>query len=40
MAVASIIYGIAAVAVLSLAGRHVCDRPVAPVPESEMAPVA
>jgi MFS family permease len=40
LAVASVIYGIAAFAVLSLAGRHVCDRPVAPVPESEMAPVA
>ena len=40
MAVASIIYGVAAVTVLSLAGRHVCDRPVAPVPESEMAPAA
>src|SRR5438128_661568 len=27
LAVASVIYGIAAFAVLSLAGRHVCDRP-------------
>jgi MFS family permease len=40
LAVASIIYGIAAFIVLSMAGRHVCDRPVSPVPESEMAPVA
>jgi MFS family permease len=40
LAVASVIYGIAAFVVLSMAGRHVCDRPVAPVPESEMAPVA
>ncbi len=40
LAFASVIYGIAAFVVLSLAGRHVCDRPVSPVPESEMAPVA
>jgi MFS family permease len=40
LAVASIIYGIAAFVVLSMAGRHVCDRPVSPVPESEMAPAA
>jgi MFS family permease len=40
LAFASVIYGIAAFVVLSMAGRHVCDRPVAPVPESEMAPVA
>ena len=40
LAVASVIYGIAAFVVLSMAGRHVCDRPVSPVPESEMAPVA
>ena len=40
LAVASVIYGIAAFYVLSLAGRHVCDRPVSPVPESELAPVA
>jgi MFS family permease len=40
LAIASIIYGIAAFTVLSLAGRHVCDRPVTPVRESEMAPVA
>src|SRR2546428_5004795 len=40
LAVASVIYGAAAFSVLSLAGRHVCDRPASPVPESEMAPVA
>jgi hypothetical protein len=40
LAAASIIYGVLAFSVLSLAGRHVCDQPVAPVPESEMAPVA
>src|SRR5438552_4405812 len=40
LAIASVIYGIAAFYVLSLAGRHVCDRPVSPVPESELAPVA
>lgn len=40
LAVASVIYGIAAVYVLSMAGRHVCDHPAAPVSESEMAPVA
>jgi MFS family permease len=40
LAVASIIYGIAGFVVLSMAGRHVCDRPVSPVPESEMAPAA
>lgn len=37
---ASVVYGIAAISVLSLAGRHVCDRPISPVPESEMAPAA
>jgi hypothetical protein len=40
LAAASIIYGIAAVYVLSIAGRHVCDQPEAPISESEMAPVA
>jgi MFS family permease len=40
LTVASVIYGILAFSVLSMAGRHVCDRPVSPVPESEMAPVA
>jgi MFS family permease len=40
LAVASVIYGIAAVSVLSLAGRHVCDAPASAVSESEMAPAA
>jgi MFS family permease len=40
LTVASILYGIGAVSVLTLAGRHVCDRPVAPVSESELASVA
>src|SRR6266478_7412766 len=40
LTIASVIYGIAAFTVLSIAGRHVCDQPIAPVPESEMAPVA
>src|SRR6266404_3305808 len=40
LAVASVIYGIAAFAVLSLAGRHVCDRPIAPTPEPELTSVA
>ena len=42
MLVSSIIYGIGAFSVLSLAGRHVCDQPVAPVQEEEpeTAPVA
>jgi MFS family permease len=40
LAVASVIYGIAAVYVLSMAGRHVCDHPAEPVSEPEMAPVA
>jgi hypothetical protein len=40
LTIASVIYGILAFSVLSLAGRHVCDRPVSPVPDSEMAPVA
>ena len=35
---ASVIYGIAAISVLSLAGRHVSDRPISSVPESELAP--
>jgi MFS family permease len=39
-AIAAVIYGIAALFVLSLAGRHVCDSPISPIPESEMAPVA
>src|SRR5438128_4331888 len=40
LAVASIVYGLAAFSVLSLAGRHVCDRPVSPVPEPELTSVA
>ncbi|PYI57925.1 MAG: hypothetical protein DMC62_00030 [Verrucomicrobia bacterium] len=40
LAVASIVYGIAAFAVLSLAGRHVCDRPISPTPKPELTPVA
>ena len=40
LAVAAVFYAALAVTVLSLAGRHVCDRPIAPVRESEMAPVA
>jgi MFS family permease len=40
LGVASVIYGIAALTVLSMAGRHVCDRPISPMPEtSEIAPV-
>ena len=39
LAVSSGIYGIAAVFVLSMAGRHVCDKPVAPVPEPEIATI-
>ena len=39
LAVAAVIYAILAVLVLSLAGRHVCDRPSSPVSESEMATV-
>ena len=40
LAVASVIYGILAFAVLSMAGRHVCDRPVSPAPEPELTSVA
>jgi MFS family permease len=40
LAVASIIYGAGGFSILSMAGRHVCDRPVAPVSESEVASVA
>ena len=39
LAVASVTYAIAAFSVLSLAGRHVCDRPVSPAPEPELEPV-
>jgi MFS family permease len=40
MLTSSVIYGIAAFSVLTLAGRHVCDKPLAPVEEPEAAPVA
>ncbi|OLC27649.1 MAG: hypothetical protein AUH91_02445 [Verrucomicrobia bacterium 13_1_40CM_4_54_4] len=40
LAVSSVIYGILAFAVLSMAGRHVCDRPVSPAPEPELTSVA
>jgi MFS family permease len=40
LAVAAVCYAALAVTVLSLAGRHICDQPIAPVRESEMAPVA
>src|SRR5919201_4254173 len=39
LTIASAIYGIAAFSVLSVAGRHVCDRPVSPAPEPEIEPV-
>ena len=39
LTIASIIYGIAAFSVLSIAGRHVCDQPVSPAPEPEIEPV-
>src|SRR5436190_10539938 len=39
LTIASVIYGIAAGSVLSLAGRHVCDRPVSPAPAPEIEPV-
>jgi MFS family permease len=35
LTIASVIYGITAFSVLSVAGRHVCDRPVSPAPEPE-----
>jgi MFS family permease len=37
--IASVIYGIAAISVLTVAGRHVCDQPVSPAPEPEIEPV-
>ncbi len=40
LSVGAILYGIGAVIVLSIAGRTVCARPVTPVPEVEVAPVA
>src|SRR6266699_2226305 len=39
LTIASVIYGIAAFSVLSVAGRHVCDRPVSPAPGPEIEPV-
>src|SRR5213595_2363528 len=39
LTIASVIYGIAAISVLSVAGRHVCDQPVSPAPEPEIEPV-
>src|SRR5881227_342913 len=39
LGIASVIYGVAAASVLSLAGRHVCDRPVSPAPAPEIEPV-
>ena len=39
LGIASVIYGIAAASVLSLAGRHVCDRPISPAPAPEIEPV-
>jgi MFS family permease len=39
LTIASIIYGIAAFSVLSIAGRHVCDQPVSSAPEPEIEPV-
>jgi MFS family permease len=40
MLISSIIYGVAAFVVLSLAGRHVCGEPVSPLEGPEAAPVA
>lgn len=40
LAGAAVAYAVLAITVLSLAGRHVCDRPMSPVPESEMASAA
>jgi len=39
LGIASVIYAIAAASVLSLAGRHVCDRPISPAPAPEIEPV-
>src|SRR5216110_238770 len=39
LGIASVIYAIAAASVLSLAGRHVCDRPISPAPTVEIEPV-
>ncbi len=35
LTIASIVYGIAAVAILSVAGRHVCDPTITPTPETQ-----
>ena len=35
LTIASIVYGIAAVAILSVAGRHVCDHAISPAPEPQ-----
>ena len=35
LTIASIVYGIAAVAILSVAGRHVCDHAMSPAPEPQ-----
>jgi MFS family permease len=40
LAVASIIYGIGAFSILTVAGRRVCDQPVSPVSEPEVVSVA
>jgi MFS family permease len=39
LGIASVIYGIAAAAVLRVAGRHVCDHAISPAPEPEIEPV-
>jgi MFS family permease len=39
LGVASVAFGIGAFLVLNAAGRKVCDRPIAPVPETEVAPI-
>ena len=39
LAVAAVIYGIGGFSVLSLAGRHVCDRPISPAAEPELTSV-
>jgi MFS family permease len=39
LAVSAIIFGVAGSAVLTIAGRHVCDRPVAPVLDQEVASI-
>jgi MFS family permease len=39
LVVASVIFGIAALWILSVAGRHVCDEPISRTPEPEFEPV-